>query len=118
MATVAKNVDEYIAGFPADIQSRLEQIRTTIKKAVPEAEEAIKYAIPTFVLHGNMVSFAAFKNHIGMYPVPAGDAAFEQEIAIYKTAKSTAQFPHGKTLPLTLITQFVKLRAKAMTAKK
>ncbi|MEO6149920.1 MAG: DUF1801 domain-containing protein [Mucilaginibacter sp.] len=117
MATTAKDIDEYIAVFPDDIQYKLEQVRGIIINTVPEAEEAIKYAIPTFVFHGNMISFAAFKNHIGLYPIPAGDEEFEKEIAVYKASKSTAQFKHDEPLPLALITQFVLLRAKAMTEK-
>ena len=76
MTTKPNNIDEYIATFPTDIQKILEEIRGTIKQAAPEAEEAIKYAMPTFILHGNLVHFAAFKNHIGLYPTPGGIEAF------------------------------------------
>ena len=75
----AKNIDDYIAGFPANVQEILEKLKATIKKAAPQAEETINYAIPTFTLKGNLVHFAAFKNHIGFYPAPSGIEAFKKE---------------------------------------
>jgi len=117
-----KNIDEYIAGFPKDIQVMLQLIRGTIKKAAPEAEEAIKYAIPTFVLHGsNLVHFAAFKNHIGFYPTPTGIESFRKELSKYKQGKGSVQFPLDEPIPLTLMTKIVKfnmLRNEEKTAKK
>lgn len=107
-----KNIDEYIAGFPKEIQKILEQIRSTIKKAAPEAEETISYAIPTFTLNGNLIHFAAFKNHIGFYPAPRGNEAFKKELSIYKGGKGTVQFPIDKQIPLNLITKIVKFRIK------
>ena len=107
-----KDIDEYIAGFPKEIQKLLEQIRNTIKQAAPEAEEAIKYAMPTYVLNGNLVHFAAFKNHIGFYPVPSGIEAFKQELSVYKGAKGSVQFPLDKPMPLDLISKIVKFRVK------
>ena len=107
-----KDVDEYIAGFPKDIQKILEQIRATIKKAAPDAEETIKYAIPTFTLKGNLVHFAAFKNHIGLYPAPKGTEAFKKELSLYKGAKSSIRFPLDKPMPLHLIKKIVKFRVK------
>jgi uncharacterized protein YdhG (YjbR/CyaY superfamily) len=115
--TQARNIDEYIAGFPDDVQKALEEIRSTIRKAAPKAEEAIKYAIPTYVLHGNLVHFAAFKNHIGFYPAPAGIDAFEKELAKYREGKGTIQFPLGEKIPLSLITKVVKFRVKQNTEK-
>ena len=112
MTTTAKDIDEYIAGFPKDIQKILEQIRATIKKAAPDAEETIKYAIPTFTFKGNLVHFAAFKNHIGFYPAPTGNEALEKELSIYKGAKGSVQFPLDKPMPLNLITKIVKFRVK------
>ena len=109
-AVIAKDIDEYIAGFPKGIQNALKQIRATIKKAAPNAEEAIKYAMPTFTLHGNLVYFAAFKNHIGFYPVPSGIEAFEKELSIYKTGKGSVQFPLDQPMPLSLIAKIVKFR--------
>jgi uncharacterized protein YdhG (YjbR/CyaY superfamily) len=108
------NIDGYIAGFPKDTQKILEQIRATIKKAAPDAEETISYAMPTFTLKGRyLVYFAAYKNHIGFYPVPAGNKAFEKDFSSYKTSgKGTVQFPLNKPMPLDLITKIVKFRVK------
>ncbi len=111
-STIPKTIDEYISGFPVDIQKKLKQIREAIKKAAPDAEEAIKYGMPTFIYQGNLVFFSAYKNHIGFYPVPAGDKAFQQEIAIYKKHKGTLQFPLDKPVPLSLVTKAVKLRVQ------
>jgi uncharacterized protein YdhG (YjbR/CyaY superfamily) len=108
----AENIDGYIASFPKDIQKMLGEIRATISKAAPEAEEAIKYAMPTFTLNGNLVHFAAFKNHIGFYPAPTGIEAFKKELSVYKGAKGSVQFPLDKPLPLTLISKIVKYRVK------
>jgi uncharacterized protein YdhG (YjbR/CyaY superfamily) len=107
---VSKNIDEYIADFPKDVQKLLQQLRSTIKKAAPKAEEKIAYGIPTFTLNGNLVHFGAYKTHIGFYPAPSGLEAFEKELAPYVTGKGTAQFPLDKPLPLDLITQIVKFR--------
>ena len=108
----AKNIDEYIAAFPPDIRKRLEEMRATIRKAAPDAEEAISYAIPTFRLNGNLVHFAAFKNHIGFYPAPRGIEAFKKELSVYEGGKGTVQFPLDKPLPLPLIAKIVKFRVK------
>lgn len=108
----AGNIDEYIAGFPKDIQKLLEEMRAAIKKAAPEAEEAIKYAMPTFTLNGNLVHFAAFKNHIGFYPAPAGIEEFRKELSAYKGSKGAIQFPLDAPLPLALISRIVKFRVK------
>ena len=110
MTTKPNNIDEYIATFPTYIQKILEEIRGTIKQAAPEAEEAIKYAIPTFILHGNLIHFAAFKNHIGLYPTPNGIEAFQKELSVYKTAKGSIQFPLQQPMPLDLITKIVHYR--------
>lgn len=112
-----KDIDEYIAGFSEDIRARLEQIRTTVKEAAPGAGETIKYAMPTFMLNGNLVYFAAFKNHIGFYAVPTGDAAFEKELSGYKTGRGSVQFPHNKPLPVALISQMVKFRVRQKLEK-
>lgn len=108
----AGNIDEYIAGFPKDIQKILEEVRATIRKTVPEAEETIKYAIPTFTFKGNLVHFGAFKNHIGFYPAPTGIEAFKKELSAYKGAKGSVQFPLDKPMPLNLIIKIVKFRVK------
>jgi uncharacterized protein YdhG (YjbR/CyaY superfamily) len=113
----AKNIDEYIAGFPKDIQHLLQEMRTTIKKAAPKAEEAIKYAMPTFTFHGNLVHFAAFKNHIGFYPAPSGIEEFKKELAAYEGSKGAIRFPLDKKLPLPLIGRIVKFRVKRTLEK-
>ena len=83
------SVDEYIAGFPPEVRKILREIRATIKALVPEAEEAIKYQIPTFVLHENLVHFAAFKHHIGFYPTSSGIAAFKRELSRYTIGRGS-----------------------------
>ena len=112
-----KNIDEYIAGFPRDVQQVLKQIRATIKKVAPDAEEAIKYQVPTFVLNENLVHFAAFKNHIGFYPTPSGIAAFKDELFRYESAKGSVQFPIDEPMPLGLIGKIVKFRVKEARAR-
>ncbi len=107
---VPKNIDEYIAGFPPEIQEKLEKIRATIRKAAPKAEEAISYMMPTFKLHGVLVHFAAFKNHIGFYPAPGGIEAFKEELSIYEIAKGTVRFPLDQRIPYALIGKIVKFR--------
>jgi uncharacterized protein YdhG (YjbR/CyaY superfamily) len=109
---IARDVDEYIADFPPEVQDILAQIRSTVRAAAPEAKEVIKYQIPTYTLKGNLVSFAAYKNHIGLYPVPAGTKKFQKELAIYRAAKSTARFPLDQPIPFDLIRQLVKFRVK------
>jgi uncharacterized protein YdhG (YjbR/CyaY superfamily) len=111
-STHAENIDAYIAEFPKDTQKILKEIRATIKKAAPKAEEAIKYAIPTYVLNGNLVHFAAYKNHIGFYPAPMGIEAFKEETAPYEAGKGTLQFPLDKPIPFNLITKIVKFRVE------
>lgn len=107
---VPKNIDEYIAGFPPEIQEKLEKIRATIRKAAPKAEEAISYMIPTFKLHGVLVHFAAFKNHIGFYPAPGGIEAFKEELSGYEISKGTVRFPLDQRIPYPLISKIVKFR--------
>ncbi len=115
-ATIA-TIDQYIKGFPKEIQILLEQVRTTVRKAAPEAQETIKYAMPTFVLNGNLVHFAAFQNHIGFYPAPTGIDAFTEELSVYKGGKGSVQFPLDQPLPLDLITRIVKFRVKENQSK-
>ena len=110
--TAARNIDEYIAGFPDEVQEILEKIRMTIRKAAPEAAETINYGIPTFTLNGNLVHFAAFKNHIGFYPTPSGIEKFQKELSVYAGAKGSVQFPMDKPMPLSLISKIVKFRVK------
>jgi uncharacterized protein YdhG (YjbR/CyaY superfamily) len=111
------NIDEYIAGYPRDVQAHLQQIRAMIKKAAPDAEEAIKYRIPTFVLGENLVHFAACKNHIGFYPTPSGIEAFKEDLSPYKSAKGSVQFPIERPMPLSLIKKIVSFRVKEARAK-
>jgi uncharacterized protein YdhG (YjbR/CyaY superfamily) len=118
--TTAKptNIDEYITEFPAEVQKILQQVRTTIKEAAPAAEETISYAIPTFKVNGNLVHFAAFKNHIGFYPTPSGSEAFKKELSVYKSGKGSVQFPLDKPMPFDLITKIVKFRVEENMGKK
>ncbi len=110
MKTTNTEIDAYIACFPPEIQVLLEQIRSAIRKAAPTAGETIKYAMPTFVLNGNLVHFAAFKKHIGFYPVPSGIEAFRKELSVYKGGKGSVQFPLDKPMPLDLVTKIVEFR--------
>ncbi len=114
ITTRPKNIDDYIAGFPQQTQSLLQQIRATIKKSVPGAEEAISYGIPSFNLDGRyLIYFAGYKKHIGVYPVPVGNAEFEKEFSVYKTSgKGAIQFPLDKPIPLDLISKIAKFRMK------
>lgn len=112
-----RNIDEYIAGFPRNVQAILEQIRSIVRRAAPDAEEAIKYQIPTFVLNGNLVHFAAFKNHIGFYPTPSGIVTFKDELAPYQSAKGSIQCPIDKPMPLSLIRKVVTFRVREARAK-
>jgi len=106
------NIDEYIATFPHDVQELLERIRTTIKRAAPDAQETIKYGIPTFTLKGNLVSFAAYRKHIGLYPAPVGTDSFNKELSAYRAEKSSVRFQIDKPIPFELIGQIVQLRVK------
>ena len=108
--TAPNDIDEYIAGFQKDVQEILEKIRVTIRKAAPDAEETIKYQIPTFTLNGNLVHFAAFKKHIGFYPAPSGIRKFKNELSVYESAKGSVRFPLDKPVPLGLISKIVKFR--------
>ena len=107
----ATTIDEYIAGFPEDVQEILETIRHTIHAAVPEATEAIRYGLPTFVLEGNLAHFGGFRNHIGFYPTPSGIEAFRGELAGYATAKGSVRFPLDRPIPYDLIGRIVLFRA-------
>ncbi len=107
-----KNIDEYIARFPEDVQSALEKVRATIKKAAPKAEEIISYQMPAFKYYGNLVYFAGWKNHIGFYPIPTAMRAFEKELSVYDGAKGSVKFPLDKPMPLGLISRIVKFRMK------
>ena len=112
------SIDEYIAAFPEETQKILEELRAVIKAAVPEAKEKISYQMPTFDLNGNLVHFAAFKNHIGFYPTPSGIEAFKQELSGYAGAKGSVQFPINQPLPLGLIRRIVEYRVAENKAKR
>jgi len=112
-----KDIDEYIAGFPKDVQKILKKIRATIKKAAPKAEEAISYQIPTFNFHGYLIYFAAYKNHIGVYPAPRGVEGFKKDLARYGAGKGTLRFPLDEPVPYDLITKIVEFRAKQNVEK-
>ena len=115
--TPPKNMDEYISLFPTDVQTILEKIRLTIKKAAPTAQETINYQMPTFTIHGNLVHFAAFKNHIGFYPTPSGIENFKKELSVYEGAKGSVRFPLDKPIPYALIGKIVKFRVKEVMQK-
>jgi len=112
-----RTTDEYIAAFPPDVQKILSEVRATIRNAAPDADEAIKYGIPTFVRGGNLVHFAAFKAHLGFYPTPSGIAAFKKELSAYTGAKGSVQFPLDKPMPLKLIARIVKFRVQETQTK-
>jgi len=105
-------IDEYITEFPADVQAKLQEIRAVIHATAPEAQEKISYQMPTFFLNGNLVHFAAFKNHIGFYPAPQGIEAFKAELSAYKGSKGAVQFPIDQPMPLDLIRRIVLYRAE------
>jgi uncharacterized protein YdhG (YjbR/CyaY superfamily) len=105
-----KTIDDYVRLFPIDVQKRLQSIRGLIRKLAPDAEEKISYQIPTFYLNGNLVHFAAFKNHIGFYPTPSGISSFEKELSKYKQGRGSVQFPLDQPVPMRLIERIVKFR--------
>lgn len=111
------DIDSYIAGSPEAARDALESVRATIRKAAPEATEAIKYGIPTFVLGENLVHFGAFSKHIGFYPAPSAIAAFRDQLSAYKSAKGSVQFPLAAPMPMKLIAQMVRFRVKEIRSK-
>jgi uncharacterized protein YdhG (YjbR/CyaY superfamily) len=110
--TKFSDINEYIASFPNDTQEILEQLRTTIRKAAPHAEEVISYQMPAFKYHGILVYFAGYKNHIGFYPTESGIKAFQKELSGFKYSKGAIQFPLDKRIPLELTSKIVKFRVK------
>jgi len=108
----AKNIDEYISSYPKDVQSILQKLRVTIQKSARDAEEKISYGIPTFALKGNLVHFAAFKQHIGFYPTPSGIEKFKKELSAYDGARGSVKFPLDKPIPYDLITKIVQFRVE------
>ena len=106
------NINEYIGGFPNDVQEILEKIRETIQKAAPDAKEKISYSMPAFEQNGIVVYFAVFKNHIGLYALPSGHETFKEELSKYKSGKGSVQFPLDQPMPFDLIAKIVKFRVK------
>lgn len=117
-------VEEYILDFSDEVQSLLNQVRSTIKRGAPDAEESISYGMPAYKTHGRpLVYFAGFKNHIGFYATPTGHSEFAKELSKYKQGKGSVQFPIDQPMPLELIFQIVEFRVfenmeKAKTKKK
>ncbi|WP_406237579.1 iron chaperone [Nocardia sp. NBC_01009] len=113
MATKPANIDAYIASFPADVATVLEEIRRTIAGVLPDATEAIAYDIPTFKLNRhNVVHFAGWKQHVSLYPIPDGDAAFEREVEPYRAGRGTVKFPLGKPIPYDLVARIAAMLAE------
>ncbi len=115
--TTYNTIDEYIADFPADIQKILQEMRAVIRAAAPNAQEKISYQMPTFFLEGNLVHFAAFKQHIGFYPAPQGIEEFKERLSVYKGAKGSVQFPLDKPMPFDLVSEIVQFRVRENLAK-
>lgn len=114
-----ETMDDYIKACPQDVQIILEKIRQTIRKLAPEAVEAISYQMPAFKLNGRyLVYFAAWKHHIGFYPMPSGTKAFKNELAQHKTTKGLVQFPLNKPIPYDLVKRIVMFRVKENLEKK
>lgn len=109
---IPRSVDEYISDYPADIQKKITEIRSVIRKAAPDAVEKISYGMPAYTFKGMLIYFAAHTNHIGLYPYPSAMEAFKKEVAHYRTSKGTLQFPYERPLPLKLIAEIVSFRVK------
>jgi uncharacterized protein YdhG (YjbR/CyaY superfamily) len=113
-----KTIDEYISAFSKTVQDILQELRQAIRESAPNAEESISYQMPTFRFNGNLVHFAAFKNHIGFYPTPSGINAFKEELVSYKTSKGAVQFPLNKPIPFDLVKKMVEYRVKENWARR
>lgn len=112
-----QTIDEYIKIFPVETQKILQQLRAHLQQMVPEAKEKISYAIPTFTLNGNLIHFAAYPNHIGLYPGSKAIAVFADRLKAYHTSKGTIQFPIGQALPMDLISEIVNFCVSQNLAK-
>lgn len=113
------DTDEYIATFPADIREKLQGIRAVIRNAVPDAEEAIRYGMPTFRLNGNnLVHFAAFRDHLGLFPTPSSVEKFKEDLSSYHTSKGTIRFPLDQPVPYDLVERIARFRAEETRKKK
>ncbi len=113
-----RTVDEYVSQFPKDVRGVLEELRRVIRESAPEAEETMNYGIPTFKLKGNLVHFAAYKNHIGFYPGPLAIEAFKKDLSSLKTSKGAVQFPLDKLIPFDLVKKIVEFRVRNKESKK
>jgi uncharacterized protein YdhG (YjbR/CyaY superfamily) len=113
-----KTIDEYIAAFPKNVRSVLEELRQGIRDSAPEAVEAISYQIPTFKLNGNLMHFAAFKNHIGFYPTPSAIEAFKKKLCNYEISEGTVRFPINEPIPIDLMKEMVRFRVRENLGKK
>ncbi len=109
-------IQAYIKDQSKEVQPLLKKLHATILAAAPKAEEAVKYGMPTYMFHGNMVFFGAFKNHLGFFPTPSGVIKFKKELAKYKTSKGTIQFPYNEPIPYSLVTKITKFRVKEQIA--
>jgi uncharacterized protein YdhG (YjbR/CyaY superfamily) len=118
MKTQYKTIDEYIKSFPPDIQQILERMRQTIRRAAPDATEAISYRMPAFKEKGILAWFAAFRDHVSFFPTASGVEAFENELKPYITGKGTVQFPLDKPIPFDLVEKVVRFRVEANLRKK
>lgn len=114
----AKNIDAFILVYPEPVRKKLEQIRQAVHRIAPEAEEAIRYGIPTFQLNGNMLHFAAYETHIGFYPGPSGIDAFGELCRPFRTGKGTLQFPLDSPLPMALIRDIIRFRTEQQRQRK
>jgi uncharacterized protein YdhG (YjbR/CyaY superfamily) len=112
MAGAIKTIDEYIAGFEPAVQKTLHELRNFVRSEAPGAAEKISYGIPTFYLNGNLVHFAAFKDHYGFFPGPSGIDAFEKELAPYRSGKGTLRFPFNKPIPWDMLKKVVRHRVE------
>jgi uncharacterized protein YdhG (YjbR/CyaY superfamily) len=111
-------IDAYIQKTPEDVQKILQKVREVIKKAAPDAQETIKYGIPTFTLAGNLVHFGAYKDHIGFYPAPSGIEEFKEALSVYQSGKGTIRFPLDQPIPFDLIREVVLFRVQENLNKK
>jgi uncharacterized protein YdhG (YjbR/CyaY superfamily) len=112
-----ETIDDYIAGFPENVQGILEELRQVIRQSAPRATEAISYAMPTFKLKGNLVHFSTYKNHIGFYPTPSAITAFKTELSEYKQSKGAVQFPITQPIPFDLVKKIVAFRVKEVESR-
>jgi uncharacterized protein YdhG (YjbR/CyaY superfamily) len=112
------DIDAYIADAPAEVQPVLQKIRQTVQAVAPQAEEAMRYGLPTFRLNGNLIHFGAFKTHIGVYPAPRAIEAFHKELSPYEGGKGTIRFPLDKPIPYDLIRKIVEFRVSELSTKK